>query len=115
MKIRKGFISNSSSCSFVIAGLKFDKDLEKALKISLEDDDFYDKISDLDFDHTPGECPHHDIIIGEIFNYGDNGEFSKHFVSKISELTKSKKLQELLKLSGKQESDLLIEIGTNCC
>lgn len=48
MKIRNGFISNSSSSSFVCWGIRLDYDeLIEKLKINQnEDDDFYDNIDE---------------------------------------------------------------------
>ena len=50
MKIRNGFVSNSSSSSFAIFGAVIDfdkfKDLMESLDLKIEDDDSYDSVSD---------------------------------------------------------------------
>ena len=49
MKIRNGFVSNSSSSSFVLIGCKLsEKEITEKLAISLDDDDVWEKVEELD-------------------------------------------------------------------
>ena len=81
MKIRSGFVSNSSSCSFVLIGCRFDKDKvrdEDIYKAYFPDkefvEDFYDDFYDKGFyfaDDIYGGAPDNEIILGKIIDETD--------------------------------------------
>lgn len=49
MKIRNGFVSNSSSSSFVLVGCKLsEKEIAAKLNINMDDDDVREKVEELD-------------------------------------------------------------------
>ena len=91
-KIRNGFVSNSSSCSFVIIGVKMSNtDIMEKFNIG-EDDDFYDCLEDTDFDFVNLDD---DYIIGKKIAYGSDYEitgsdYSFDELKQISEEIKEK-------------------------
>ena len=89
MKVRTGFVSNSSSSSFIIRGMKLTSDeIIKALNIhqeidGLNDGDIYeflyDKLDDLDFSvevdgNYFGGKDYGTLIVGKSIGYLEDGE-----------------------------------------
>jgi len=89
MKVRTGFVSNSSSSSFIIRGMKLTSDeIIKALNIhqeidGLNDGDIYeflyDKLDDLDFSvevdgNYFGDKDYGTLIVGKSIGYLEDGE-----------------------------------------
>jgi hypothetical protein len=71
MKIRNGFVSNSSSSSFVAVGVKLNRDLLTEELRELADDFNYEVFAD-------SECGYDDpnfFVIGEYLACGDDEEF----------------------------------------
>lgn len=76
MKIREGFVSNSSSSSYVLIGCQLsDEALAKALNIA-EGVDLWEKINEFDlfWDSEEG-------IVGYIIAEGDDGDFGGDAIS----------------------------------
>ena len=98
MKIRNGFVSNSSSSSFCIIGMAFDDDdlkkyIAKIENITDEDeiediditDYFYDKNRDIDIERGIGEY-YEQHILGKYYSAMKDDETKAHFEARVKKL-----------------------------
>lgn len=98
MKIRNGFVSNSSSSSFCIIGMAFDDDdlkkyIAKIENITDEDeiediditDYFYDKNRDIDIETGIGEY-YEQHILGKYYSDMKDDETKAHFEARVKKL-----------------------------
>lgn len=107
MKIKSGFVSNSSTCSFVVVGWKTKLKLTELADIfgipykDEDDDDMYDDVHNHEFIHIYNE----DRFIGiEIAEWMDDGYCEKaqfllpDLIEKLTEITK---ISDIINLSPK--------------
>ena len=105
MKIRSGFVSNSSSSSFVILGYRMDKAEYKKLTDD-ERDTLYDRDDVLSDDGPP--------IIGEVL--GEIDENNYYFHPKEFDCDEiKKKISALAKKYKKKISEIKLIIGKRAC
>jgi hypothetical protein len=119
MKTRQGFVSNSSSSSFVIVGAKLTKKLEAAIKkklgISDDDDDWqYEKEDEIDklgisilyTEDTKDGC----YTVGKILaDVGSDGDFLETQSYSIDDLNKM--AEKVRKVLG-DDVDVKLMMGT---
>lgn len=134
MKIRNGFVSNSSSSSFVAIGVVIPRDRISKLefckkmgyvKEDCEEDDleenieeidpltgryYYDLISDCFFDHEESGAPKGKTVIGKKYRIDEETD---GFVANLSEVIKD--LSEQLKRFDLENEPLQLIISTELC
>lgn len=121
MKARTGFVSNSSSSSFVILGYQLTTDdISKLNKVAEEKDmDFYELIYESDYigDYEFLTESDHENVIGESIANVDEYYMEADQISLKTLKEKSKKIVEDLSKIGIQanEDDVQIYTGTRAC
>ena len=92
MKVRTGFVSNSSSSSFVIAGVLLDQK-ELADKANVDIDEIYEFADDLceelkvDFEiGGDSDVPDDKIIIGKKLSYSYDSDYLEKFSTTLKEI-----------------------------
>lgn len=83
MKIREGFVSNSSSSSYVLLGCKLSED-EIAQKLGINVDDVYEKLDDLGLFQDSDD----DVVGHIIVQYYSDGDFDDGINISMAELMK---------------------------
>jgi len=138
MKIRNGFISNSSSCSFVLIGVEIDKDkLDKTellkklniqeynniLKESKNDEDFEDMLNETLMDlldengiyfcnHWECGASRNKILFGSLLAESSSDDDFFEFKQSLNDLDD---IKELLNKFDLQDEEIKIIGGTRMC
>jgi len=122
MKTRIGFISNSSTSSFVVVGFRVTEEESDSFENSLQPDsdgnlqDAYDYLYDNNFTvlHGSDDGISDDSVVWgiEIADGDECGLENKEF--KIDELKKQPKLKELMEQMG-IDRELILFMGTRAC
>jgi hypothetical protein len=105
MKIRNGFVSNSSSSSFIMYGVHY----------KMEDEDTYNKLEKLCQKHNVGFMnvdDGDDYIIGNGFSFSEDDDYDTAPVSKL--VGNDEKILAAAAELGIEKPEILIHFGTRC-
>ena len=124
MKIRHGFVSNSSTSSFVVAGFRIGKgdDLDKFKKYAKdnniefddEDFDFYELLEKIHDEIWVWEDYENNLyVVGECITEGD--DFLEFTHTDLQDIGCSEALQKVMEITGYDPPAIEIITGTRDC
>ena len=115
MKSRSGFVSNSSSCSFILLGVHLDKDQLEKLKTDLGND-YWEKLEELDIDYIYDDETDGCWMGDHLADFSDEDYESGSISAKdLENNERTKKVQELLTEHSITANELKLFYGLRSC
>lgn len=113
MRIRHGFVSNSSSCSFLILGVEFTDELKEALQEYAGREDWHNDelLGSLETTCTESDKEY----IGRYLHYVSSDDYDDIEVSTFKDVLDDKALQALMKIECISLEELKLISGTGMC
>ena len=117
MKIKSGFVSNSSTCSFVVAGWKTAlawSALAVMFEVDYSEKDDYgiDELLNHEYIHIYGD----DVFLGvELVRGDENGDLDKTKISLVKMMEKLVKVADIANILDLNPRSASIYTGVYCC
>ena len=108
MKIRNGFVSNSSTCSFLLIGYKVKEPDDQKSDVFYEK---YEKELKLDYEYIEGE-KYNEYVVGKMLAWWNDNDAMDTMDISLDELFK---IKEEIKQKMNRKDDPKLFGGTTCC